>query len=128
MPYAYSEVDALDTTDLVGTHQCVALVQHYAKAPHTSTWKQGSVVKGNLQITKGAAIATFVKGKYPNMGHGNHAALYVSRDAGGIWVMDQWKSEKRPKVYKRYIQSKGKGRDGQYIDPSNNADAFSIIE
>ena len=129
MTYVYTEVDALEKTDLVGTQQCVALVQHYAKVPHTSTWKEGKAVKGHLQIAKGTAIATFVSGKYPNIGHGNHAALYISQDAGGIWVFDQWKGDpKKPKVSKRYLLSKGKGKDGKYVDPSNNADAFSTIE
>jgi hypothetical protein len=43
--------------------------------------------------------------------------------------MDQWQGDpNKPKVSKRYIRSKGKKEDGTYIDPSNNADAFSIIE
>lgn len=129
MSYVYSKVDELDQSDLVGSHQCVALIQHYAKAPHTSTWKEGKAVKGNLMIQKGTAMATFVNGKYPNQAHDNHAALYVSQDAGGIWVIDQWKGDpKKPKASKRYLLSKGKWKDGKYIDPSNNADAFSIIE
>jgi len=129
MPYIYTKVDDLDQTDLVGSHQCVALVQHYANAPNTSNWKEGEPVKGKLGIEKGTAIATFVNGKYPNARHGNHAALYISQDAGGIWVMDQWKGDpKKPKVSKRYLLSKGKRRNGSYIDPSNNADAFSVIE
>lgn len=99
------------------------------KSPVTSVWKEGKAVKGNRMIQKGTAIATFVNGKYPNHGHGNHAALYVSSDAGGIWVIDQWKGDpKKPKVSKRYLLSKGKWKDGRYIDPSNNANAFSIIE
>jgi hypothetical protein len=127
--YVYAKVDDLDNTELVGSHQCVALVEHYAKAPLTSMWREGKAVKANLSIAKGTAIATFVNGKYPNHGHGNHAALYVSQDAGGIWVIDQWKGDpKKPQVSKRYIRSKGKGKNGTFIDPSNNADAFSLIE
>jgi hypothetical protein len=41
MPYTYSKVDDLEDTPVVGSHQCVALVQHYAKAPVTSVWRQG---------------------------------------------------------------------------------------
>jgi len=123
------KVDDLDKTELVGSHQCVALVQHYAKAPLTSMWKEGKIVKGNFSITKGTAIATFVNGKYPNYGSGQHAALFISQDAAGIWVMDQWKGDpNKPKVSKRHIRSKEKGTNGTFIDPSNNADAFSIIE
>jgi hypothetical protein len=129
MSYIYSEVDDLDQSDLVGSHQCVALVQHYTNAHQTSTWKEGEPVKGNMRIKKGTAIATFVNKKYPQRTHGNHAALYFSQDAGGIWVIDQWKGDpNKPKVSKRYLLSKGKRKDGTYIDSSNNADAFSIIE
>lgn len=129
MPYVYSKVDDLDQTDLVGSKQCVALVQHYAKLPHSSTWKEGKRVMGNATIAKGTAIATFVNGKYPSGAHGNHAAFYLSQDAGGIWVMDQWNGDpKKPLVSKRYLIAKGKLNSGGYVDPSNNADAFSIIE
>ena len=41
MPYVYPEVDDLDGHDLVGTHQCAALVQAFAGAPRTSDWRQG---------------------------------------------------------------------------------------
>lgn len=129
MPYIYSAIETLDKTDLVGSHQCVALVQHFAHAPAASLWKEGKAVKGNLLIKKGTAIATFVNGKYPNSGHGNHAAFFLSHDAGGIWVIDQWKADpNKLKVSKRYLINKGKRKDGSYNDPSNNADAFSIIE
>ena len=129
MAYVYAKVDDLEDTDLVGTQQCVALVQHYAKVPGSQTWKEGDAVRGNLTLTKGTAIATFVDGKYQSKQHGNHAAFYVSQDAGGIWVMDQWKGDPdKPTVSKRYILFKGKRKDGTYNDPSNNGDAFSVIE
>jgi|APAra7269096768_1048522.scaffolds.fasta_scaffold26288_1 hypothetical protein len=129
MPYVYSQVDDLNQSDLVGSHQCVALVQHYARVPHSSLWKKGKDVLGDVSVLKGTAIATFVDGKYKSNAHGNHAAFYIGQDAGGIWVMDQWKGDlKKPKVSKRYIQPKGKLKNGNYIDPSNNAQAFSIIE
>lgn len=129
MSYIYAKVDDLDQTDLVGSQQCVALVQHYANAPSTLLWKEGKAVMGETSIVRGTAIATFVDGRYKSLEHGNHAALYVSQDAGGIWVVDQWKDDPRkPKVSKRYIRSKGKNKNGDFIDPSNNADAFSVIE
>jgi hypothetical protein len=128
MPYVYAKVDDLDGTALVGTHQCVDLVKTYAKAPESALWKEGKKVKGNPSITKGTAIATFVNKKYPNLSHGNHAALYVSQDASGIWVMDQWKGDaKKPTVSKRYLRSKGEA-GGKFVDPCNNADAFSVID
>ena len=44
-------------------------------------------------------------------------------------IIDQWKNDpNKPKVSKRYIINKGQRKDGTYNDPSNNADAFSIIE
>ncbi|MEJ8810691.1 BPSL0067 family protein [Variovorax ureilyticus] len=128
MPYVHSKAEDLDDTDLVGTHQCVVLLQHYAKVPHTSSWTEGRKVHGNASIAKGTAIATFVNGKYPNRSTGDHAAFYLSQNAGGIWVVDQWKHTTKLKVQRRYLKSLGKNKDGTFVDPSNNADALSIIE
>ncbi|MBO9648228.1 MAG: BPSL0067 family protein [Variovorax sp.] len=128
MPHIYSKAEELDETDLVGTHQCVALLQHYTRVPHTSGWTGGGKVLGNSRIAKGTAIATFVKGKYPNRSSGNHAAFYLSQDAGGIWVVDQWKHSSKLKVEKRYLKALGVNKDGSFVRPSNNADAFSIID
>lgn len=79
MSYIYSKVDDLDAQPVVGSHQCVALVQIYAGAPATTTWKSGAPVVGNKSLKKGTAIATFVNGRYPNKGHGNHAAFLCAR-------------------------------------------------
>jgi len=129
MSYIYSEVDSLDNTAKVGNKQCVALVQYYAKASVILQWKEVEIVFGASNIAKGTAIATFINGKYPNLRHGNHAALYISQDASGIYVMDQWLDDKtKPKVSRRYIRRKGKKSDGSFVDPSNNAEAFSVIE
>lgn len=129
MPYVYSQVNDLDGTEKVGSKQCVALLQHYANLPHTSKWTAGDSVFGNQAILKGTAIATFVDGSYKNLSTGNHAAFYVSQDAKGIWIMDQWLSDtSKPKVSMRHIKPKGKNSDGTFVDPSNNADAYSIIE
>ncbi len=128
MLYVYGKVDDLQNTDKVGSKQCVALVQTYAKAPITGKWTAGKAVLGQIGLKKGTAIATFVGGKYPSNATGNHAALYVSQDATGIWIMDQWANDKqKPKVSKRFLSRKGTGKDG-FVDPSNNADAFSVIE
>jgi hypothetical protein len=73
--------------------QCVRLVQEVIPGmPLTAEWRAGTKVKGNLNITRGTAIATFVDGKYPNKPHGNHAALYIKQDAIVIWVIDQFVS------------------------------------
>lgn len=94
----------------------MALLKHYAKLPQTAVWKEGKPVLGDMFIAKGTAIASFVDGKYQSLPTGNHAAFYVSQDAGGIWVMDQWLSdEKKPYVSKRYLRKQGKWKNGKYI-------------
>ncbi|WP_425228165.1 BPSL0067 family protein [Sphingomonas sp.] len=127
-PYVYTDVDDLEATDKVGSGQCVVLVQHYAAAPVTSQWREGAAVRGQALLAKGTAIATFVGGRYESHRHGNHAALYLRQDATGIWIMDQWTSAKtKPRVSSRHIAFKGKDKNGNYVDPSNNADAFAVI-
>ena len=129
MPYIYSKVDTLEGSAMVGSKQCVALLQHYAKLDHTSMWKEGKTVLGTFTIAKGTAIATFVDGRYKSRPTGNHAAFYISQDAGGIWIMDQWANDTKKKtVSKRYITRKGKLQSGQYVRPSDNAEAYSVIE
>ncbi|MFZ6674170.1 BPSL0067 family protein [Undibacterium sp. Xuan67W] len=126
MPYIFEEAETLEGQPQVGSKQCVALVKEFAKAPAASLWREGDVVRKNLSLKKGTAIATFVDGKYPNHGSGNHAALYISQDVLGIWVVDQW--TKSGTIQKRRLAFKGKDKDGNYVDPSNNGDAFSIIK
>lgn len=128
MSYTYSKVGDLEDAPLVGSHQCVALVQHYAGAPVASAWRQGEHVVDSNLLKEGTAIATFVKGRYPNHSHGNHAALFVKRGLNGIWIMDQWKSDKKKTISSRFIPSRGKSKDGRFILPSDNADAFYVIE
>lgn len=129
MAYIYSQAKSLDNSEKVGTFECVALVQHYTNAPITSAWSEGERVMGNKTLSPGTAIATFVDGRYPNSAHGNHAAFYLGQVSNGIYVVDQWKDMvAKPKISKRFIRTKGKNKSGTYIDPSNNADAFSVIE
>lgn len=128
MSYTYSKVDGLEGAPLVGSHQCVALVQHYAKAPTTTAWQQGAHVLDSKDLKKGTAIATFVNGRYPRPPHGNHAALFLAHASNGIWIMDQWKNEKKTQISSRFIPSRGKTKSGAYIRPSDNADAFFVIE
>lgn len=129
MTYIYQAVDDLESAAKVGTFQCVALVKHYGKAPVTSLWKAGDSVMGNLRIAKGTAIATFVDGKYESNATGNHAGFYISQDASGLWIMDQWAdNNKKPKISKRYLRRQGRLPSGRFKNPSNNADAYSVIE
>lgn len=127
-PHVYPDVAMLEGTEKVGSKQCVALVKEYLKAPPTTQWVEGEVVFGNDSIKKGTAIATFVNEKYESKSSGNHAAIYISQDSTGIIIMDQWKDDlKKPKVSSRKLTKKGKKIDGSYVNPSNNADAYSII-
>lgn len=129
MAYVYDDVDKLEGQPKVGSHHCVPLVQHYAKAPLAGTWRKGALVKGSTDIKKGTAIATFVDDKYPNNPTGNHAALYMKQDNTGILVMDQWaKDQKKPNVSSRWIRFKGM-QNGKLIEPlSNNGDAYYVID
>src|SRR5688572_12282694 len=77
---------------VVDNGQCVRFVQICASVPHTSSWKAGAKVRGDINLPRGTAIATFdANGRYPNNASGNHAAIYDGQDDGGIWVWDQWK-------------------------------------
>lgn len=129
MAYVYAAVDDLEGKPLVGSHHCVALVQQYAKAPQTSLWSKGELVKTTNNLAKGTAIATFVDGVYPNNLTGNHAALFLSLESDGINVMDQWKGDSaKPTISSRKIRFKGM-KDGKLITPlSNNGDAYYVID
>ena len=80
--------------------QCVALAQMGPPAtgsqvpPGTSQWRRGLRVANAAPgvIQKGTVIATFTAGgRYPNSSEGNrHTALYLSHDANGIKVIEQW--------------------------------------
>ena len=60
---------------------------------------------------------------------GNDAAFLVSQDATGIWIMDRWNDDKKkPSVSKRHIRKQGVLANGKFMDPSNNAAAYSVIE
>ena len=106
----------------VGNGQCVVFVQQCAGAAMTSQWKKGKKVKGNANIKKGTGIATFdASDRYPNRANGNHAAIFVSQDATGIWVYDQWVT--KGAVGKRLIRFKGGSGS-----PSDDGDAYFVIE
>lgn len=81
------------------------------------------------RLKPGTAIATFENGRYPNRAHGNHVAFYLGQAPNGIYVMDQWNDPgRKARISRRYIRAKGKNKSGKYIKPSDNADAFSVIE
>ncbi|MBA5605728.1 BPSL0067 family protein [Duganella sp. FT3S] len=128
MSCVYPKAAELKDKPVVGSHQCVALVQEYAGAPTTANWRQGDAVVGNAMLKSGTAIATFVNGRYANHRHGNHAALYIKQGIGGIYIADQWKAASKTKISVRLIRSQGKDAKGNFIHASDNADAFFVIE
>lgn len=79
-------------------------------------------------IRKGTAIATFKNGRYPNQKHGNYAAFFLRQAINGIYVMDQWNDKKKPRISERLLESQGTNKDGSFKNPSDNADAFFVIE
>ena len=121
MPYVCLNPE-MHVGSVKGNGQCVAFVKECAHAPQAGNWKRGALVRGNLQLTRGTAIATFdAAGHYPNHAHGNHAAIYDGQDGQQIWVYDQYKGVS---VAKRSIQFRG----GHFPNPSRDGDAFYVIE
>lgn len=126
MTKVYLDVHSLEGKLKEGNGECVTLVKNHTSAGWTGGWRQGPSVVGNPTLKPGTAIATFVDGKYANQPHGNHAAFYMGQAPDGIFIMDQWRS--KPRIGKRFIRRKGKDAHGRFVDPSNNADAFFVIE
>jgi hypothetical protein len=117
---------SVEGAPMIGSHQCAALVQSSQPIGLTSTWREGIPVRGNGPLIKrGTAVATFEDGFYPNRNHDNHIAYYLSQDARGIDVMDQWSG--KGGISSRKMLFKGKKPDGLFKDPSNNGDALSVI-
>jgi hypothetical protein len=126
MSNVYAEVRSLEGKPIEGNGECVTLVKNHTSVGWTGNWRQGKEVVGNRTLAQGTAIATFVDGKYPNQAHGNHAAFYMGQVSDGIYIMDQWRSKRQ--ISKRFIRRQGKDAHGKFISPSNNADAFFVIE
>ena len=122
-PYIASRPDALQGR-VVGTGYCVDLVKAAAGAPRTAAWQQGAEVRGNREIARGTAIATFeLDGSYTSES-GNHAAIYLYQDDRGIWVYDQWQGQP---VHQRLIRFGG-GSGGKWGSKSNDGTRFAVIE
>lgn len=83
----------------------------------TQQWRPGVRVRDAKSLPVGTTIATFVNGRYPNAGS-MHAAVYVSKDANGILVWDQWVG--RP-VSRRVIRWNGSGL-------ANNGNSYYVIQ
>lgn len=134
MPSVYKDVDKLQLQPLAGTGDCVELIKHYAPGligKPTSAWRPGErVIDVASSLPRGTAIATFVDGHFPHRKTGQHAAFFLASAGSGIYVMDQWAGDpdNKPTISKRHIARKGRNKDGSFKDPSNNAEAFSVIE
>ncbi len=126
MPHIYKEVRALQNAEKIDDGECVSLVKKFTQLGWTGSWKEGVPVVGNRQIEQGTAVATFVNGKWPGKSTGNHSGFYMGQVADGIYIMEQWPKKKL--IGKRFIRRKGKDKNGNYITPEDNADAFSVIE
>lgn len=129
MAYIYREARSLDKQEKVGDGECVTLIKHFTKAGWTGSWKQGAPVIGNKTIREGTAIANFVNGRWPGLSHGNHAAFYLGQVSDGMYIVDQWKNNAtKPRISKRFIRRLGEDKNGNFIRPTENADAFWVIE
>lgn len=128
---------ALINTPMVGDGECVALVQHFMLGiGNTHTWKgeEKRVIETNdLQI--GTVVANLENGKWPGKKHGNHVGFFYrygswdmeKRLFTSFFIIEQFNARGMQKIQLRELRSKGHWKGGEYIDPSNNADAFYIL-
>jgi hypothetical protein len=116
--------EALERYDgkVVDNGQCVRYLQVAAGVPHTSTWRRGLRARDAADIEPGTAIATFSSGgKYTNSTDGSsHAAFFLSKQADGLLVSDQWKGQP---VHDRVLRYKDGGGTA-----NNDGSRFYIIE
>jgi len=124
MPYIFREVRTLQNAAKEGDGDCVELIRKHTNLRHTATWRQGAQVFGNKTIIPGTAVATFVKGRYPNRATGNHAAFYIGQQSEGIYIMDQWKGSGKPKISIRFLTTSNLSRKSL----SDNPLAFYVVE
>jgi hypothetical protein len=142
-PFVYAAVDSLEGGDYVADiaenylGECVSLVKRYIPQLQnlsTGAWKKGvnviETLKSGGTIAKGTAIATFINGHFAS-GNG-HAAFYAGRvlNTDGsvrIYVMEQFLHPPSGGIKKRLLRNFGKSASGNYNNPSNNGEAFSVI-
>ena len=118
----------------VGNGQCVAYTQKAANMPRAVAWKRGVLVKGNMTIAPGTAIATFdPDGRYGNHTDGSsHAAIYLGQDASGIKVLDQWVGRHRDSQGRLVVAPKPVSeRTIKFLKTpriENNGDNYYVVE
>ena len=135
MAYIISGANRLIGKPVVGDGNCALMVQQNAKLPNHRLWHQGARVAEQQNVWPGTAIATFENGVYASRPTGNHVAFFLrfgKRKADGtaasIWVVEQYHGLSR--IQMREIPARGQvdspwGK--RWANPSNNADAFYII-
>lgn len=113
------ESPQLYANQVVGDGHCVSLIKKCAAAPATPQWRAGKqVLSFKHPLPLGTIIATFKNGRYPNR-TGFHAAIYISHDASGIWVWDQWQGKA---VHRRLIRTRSDSSTA-----SNSASAYRVV-
>jgi hypothetical protein len=122
-PYIAARPDAFEGR-VIGAGYCVDFVKVAAGVPRTPAWQQGAEVRGNPDIARGTAIATFESDGSYTSESGNHAAIYLHQDDRGIWVYDQWRGQP---VHKRLIRFDG-GSGARWGSKSNDGRRFAVIE
>jgi hypothetical protein len=103
MYYIHSFPETLIKPEEVDNGQCARLVQVTVGAPQAKHWRRGPQVRGNPDIPRGIAIATFELGgtfdemrisgnvRYTNtMNYTAHAGIYYDQDEYGIRMIDQY--------------------------------------
>lgn len=113
--------------DPTGSSECVEFIKRTLGAPETAKWREGAKITASclvVPLPKGAAIATFASGKYPQGASVNardrHAAILLAQTNDGIEVLEQFSGQS---VHRRTIrwQPVSAGR-------ANIATGFSLIE
>jgi hypothetical protein len=122
-PYIAARPEAFEGR-VIGAGHCVDFVKAAAGAPPTGAWQEGAAVRGNPNIARGTAIATFEPDGSYTSETGNHAAIYLYQDERGIWVYDQWRGQP---VHKRLIRFEG-GSGAKQGSKSNDGRRFAVIE
>lgn len=137
--FIYPDAQSLVGKPLAGNGECVALVQRYLpNIGHTTTWRAGArvVELGNSEIRIGTVVGTMENGKWPGKAHNNHVGIFGGIDSRSLTtgkmlsfvLVEQYRAHGVTKIQARVIYSKGGAANGRYIDPSNNAEAFFVIE
>lgn len=78
----------------VDSGESSAFVRRASGAPPSSLWQRGEKVHSLHGLARGTAIATFEHGYYQDHAAGDHSAIYITQDANGIQVWDQWENQR----------------------------------